>query len=59
MLLDFFDPRLANEFDREVCVNNSYLVVDWAAWKVTGLGGSEGFDLSDDGILSFGLALDF
>lgn len=58
LLLDFFDPRLAAEFDREVGVNNSYLFVDWAAWKVDGFG-SEGFDLSDDGILSIGLALDF
>jgi len=60
VLLDFFDPRLAAEFDREVGVNNSYVYVDWARWKVTGfIGDSNGFDLSDDGILSVGLALDF
>jgi hypothetical protein len=59
LLLDFFDPRLAREFDREVGVNNSYFFVDWAAWQVDGFGDSEGFDLSDDGIVSFGLALDF
>lgn len=58
LLLDFFDPRLANEFDRNVGVNNSYLFVDWAAWQVDGFG-SDGLVLSDDGILSFGLALDF
>ena len=60
LLLDFFDPRLAAEFDREVGVNNSYIYVDWAASRVDGfIGDSEGFDLSDDGILSVGLALDF
>ncbi len=59
LLLDFFDPRLAVEFDREVGVNNSYLFVDWAAWQANGFRGDDGFDLSDDGIVSFGLALDF
>ena len=56
--LDYFDNRLANEFDRNIGVNNSYLYVDWAAWEVDGFGG-DGFVLSDDGIVSFGLALDF
>lgn len=58
LLLDFFDSRLAMEFDRNFGVNNSYLYVDWAAWVVDDFGG-EGLVLSDDGILSFGLALDF
>ena len=59
LLLDVFDPRLAMEFDRNVGVNNSYLYVDWARWEVDGFGDDDGFDLSDDGDLSFGLALDF
>lgn len=58
LLLDGFDPRLAREFDREVGVNNSFLYADWQAWNVDGFG-AEGFDLSDDSILSFGLALEF
>jgi hypothetical protein len=56
--LDFFDPRLATEFDRNIGVNNSYLYVDWTGWQVDGFS-SDGFDLSDDSIISFGLALDF
>lgn len=56
--LDAFDPRLAREFDADMGVNNSYLFAEYAVYQADGLG-SEGFDLSDDGVLSFGLALDF
>ena len=61
LLLDVFDPRLAQEFDREVGVNNSFLYVDWMAWQAKWTGGfdEQGYDFSDDGILSFGLALEF
>jgi len=59
LLLDVLDPHLAREFDRNVGVNNSYLFVDWAGWQVDGFGDDDGFDLSDDAVLSFGLALDF
>ncbi|WP_373045579.1 MXAN_2562 family outer membrane beta-barrel protein [Vulgatibacter sp.] len=58
ILLDYFDRRLARDFDRNVGVNNSYLFVDWTAWQADGFG-SDGFDLSDDGMFSGGLALDF
>ena len=57
-LLDVIDSQLARETDRELGINNSYLYVDWAGWMVDGFG-SDGIVLSDDGIVSFGLALDF
>lgn len=58
LLLDVFDKRLAREFDREIGVNNSYLYVDWTWQKVDGFG-TKGIDLSDDGMISGGLAFEF
>lgn len=58
LLLDVLDPRLAREFDREIGVNNSYLYVDYTWSKVDGFG-SKGIDLSDDGMISGGLAFEF
>jgi len=57
--LDFFDPRLASEFDRDSGVNDSYLVVEYAKVTADGLGLSDGLDVSDDQVLSFGFAFDF
>lgn len=57
--LDTFDPALAREFDADRGVNNSYLVAEYLVFDADGLGTSDGFDLGDDGVLSFGLALDF
>lgn len=56
--LDFFDPRLAREFDREIGVNNSYIYFDYTYWNVNGFG-SDGFDLSDNSILSGGMSFEF
>lgn len=57
--LDFFDPRLAAEFDRDSGVNDSWLVVEYGRMTADGLGISDGLDLSDSEVLSFGLAFDF
>ena len=59
LLLDFFDQRLAREFDQDVGVNNTYLYGEYTRWLASGLGGDEGkgFDFSD-GFFSVGLSLD-
>jgi hypothetical protein len=58
LLLDFFDPRLAREFDADVGVNNTYLCGEYTKWLADGLGSEgEGFDFSD-GFFSVGLSLD-
>lgn len=63
--LDWFDPRLANEFDREFGVNNTYVYFDWTRWNAKFRGNvfkhgfeAHGLDLSDE-ILSGGIAFEF
>lgn len=55
--LDFFDPRLSNEFDREYGVNNTYLFVDYTQARIDSFG-KEGFNFSDN-IWSGGIAFEF
>lgn len=65
LLLDFFDPYLANEFDREFGVNNTYLYIDYTQWHAGfqanifkhGIS-KKGLDFSDN-IVSGGLAFEF
>ncbi len=57
LLLDVFDPRLSNEFDREFGVNNTYLFVDYTHQGVDNFGG-KGFDFSDN-VWSGGIAFEF
>lgn len=63
--LDWFDPRLSNEFDREFGVNNTYLYFDYTNWNAKFRGNffkhgfeAQGLDLSDE-ILSGGIAFEF
>lgn len=65
LLLDWFDPKLANEFDRDFGVNNTYLYVDYTRWTAKARGnffehgfGAFGLDLSDE-IWSGGIAFEF
>jgi hypothetical protein len=57
LLLDFFDQSLADEFDKDVGVNHSYLFGEYRIDKIDGFG-SKGIILSDN-IFSAGLALEF
>lgn len=57
LLLDFFDQTLADEFDKDVGVNHSYLFAEYRIDRIDGFG-SKGIILSDN-ILSGGLALEF
>lgn len=63
--LDWFDPKLAREFDRNFGVNNTYVFVEYARWNAKFRGnifqhGIEvhGLDLSDE-IISGGIAFEF
>lgn len=63
--LDWFDPRLSNEFDREFGVNNTYLYFDYTNWNAKFRANvfkhgieAQGLDLSDE-ILSGGIAFEF
>lgn len=65
-LLNFFDPLLSNEFDRNFGVNATYVYVDYTQWYAGfrsnifehGLFEKEGLDLSDH-IWSVGLSFEF
>jgi hypothetical protein len=45
LLLDFFEPRMARDFDTDLGVNHSYLFAEYNLTEVTGFG-SPGLDLS-------------
>ncbi|MCC6622740.1 MAG: hypothetical protein IT385_15875 [Deltaproteobacteria bacterium] len=57
-LLDVLAPGMAQGFDNESGVNNSYLFVELVHSQVDDFGSSTSLDLSDDA-LSFGLAFEF
>jgi MYXO-CTERM domain-containing protein len=57
ILLDFFSPDMASDFDRDVGVNNSYLTIEYQQSDITGFGSSESLRLGSE-VLFFGLALD-
>jgi hypothetical protein len=50
LLLDFFDPGLARDLDRESGVNHTYLFFEVTKSKVDDFGSSKSWDLSDQGI---------
>lgn len=63
--LDWLDPRLAREFDRNFGVNNTYVFVEYARWNAKFRGNlfehgieAQGLDLSDE-IVSGGVAFEF
>lgn len=57
LVLDFFDPRLSGDFDRNYGVNNTYLYVDYTEAKIDDFGG-KGFNFSDN-VWSGGIAFEF
>lgn len=63
--LDWLDPRLAREFDRNFGVNNTYIFVEYTRWNAKFRGNlfkhgieARGLDLSDE-IVSGGIAFEF
>jgi hypothetical protein len=58
ILLDFFDPTLAREMDRDTGINHSYLFVDVSKATVDDFGSGKSWDLSGKGV-SLGLGLMF
>ncbi len=56
--LDMLDKRLANEFDRDVGVNNTYLYVEGTFSKINDFWAGDSFDLSSHHLLA-GILFDF
>lgn len=60
LMLDLLDPMLAREFDADVGVNHTMLIVDVAKTKVDDFGATASFDLSDSQLTyTFGLLFVF
>ncbi len=57
VLLDYFAPDMAYDFDREAGINSSYLTFEYHAVQVSDFGASDSFRLSD-GMFLFGLAFE-
>lgn len=57
ILLDFFAPDMAADFDRDAGVNNSYLTIDYQTAQISNFGAGETLWLGSD-VLFIGLALD-
>jgi hypothetical protein len=49
-LLDFFDPELARELDKDSGMNDTWLFVDVTTTKVDDFGAGKSWDLSGDGL---------
>lgn len=58
LVLDFFDPNSARQFDREVGVNHTYLFVEYGRWDVSGFGSDNKLRLGDTTWLA-GLMFEF
>jgi hypothetical protein len=52
-LLDFLDPSLAREMDRDVGINHTYLFVEASKDKVKDFGSSRSWDLSNDSTVTW------
>ncbi len=60
LLLDFFDPALAREMDRDSGINHAYLTFDATKSRIKDFNSSKSWDLSDDAwTLTGGLLLVF
>jgi hypothetical protein len=57
-LLDNFAPQMAQTFDNEVGVNNSYLFVEYVISDIDDFGSDKSFQLGDENLM-FGLAFEF
>ena len=59
LLLDVFEPKAARGFDIEMGVNHSYLFIEYQKLVLTNFGSDpKVLDLSQDGLVQFGLAFD-
>jgi len=58
LLLDIFAPTMAQTFDNEVGVNNSYLFAEYVYSDISDFGSDKSFQLGDSTFL-FGLAFEF
>ncbi len=60
ILLDFFDPALAREMDRDTGIHHTYLFVDVSKAIVNDFGSKQSWDLSDKRLaIGFGLTFVF
>jgi hypothetical protein len=60
VVLDFIDPTLARELDRDTGIKHTMLMVEVTRTKVDDFGSGKSWDLSNDGLLTtFGLAFAF
>jgi hypothetical protein len=60
LVLDFIDPTLSRELDRDTGIKHSMLVVEVARNKVDDFGAFKSWDLSNDGLaVTFGLQFAF
>ncbi|MEZ4471275.1 MAG: MXAN_2562 family outer membrane beta-barrel protein [bacterium] len=57
ILLDYFAPEMAADFDRDAGVNNSYVTIEVQQSDITDFGSSKAFRLGGE-VLFFGLGLD-
>ncbi len=48
LLLDFLDPALAREMDRDTGINHTYLFLEAARYRVDDFGSKKSWNLSDD-----------
>lgn len=57
ILLDYFAPGMAADFDRDAGVNNSYLTIDYQISQISNFGGGETLWLGSE-VLLIGIGLD-
>lgn len=58
LLLDFFAPGMALDFERDAGVYNSYIIAEYRYSQIDEFGSATSFRLGDEGFV-FGLALEF
>jgi hypothetical protein len=59
LMLDFFDPYLARELDRETGINHTYLFAEARKTKVNDFGSSTSWDLSGTGAVQWAFGMLF
>jgi hypothetical protein len=59
LLLDFFDPTLSRELDRETGINHTYVFAEARKTKVDDFGSKKSWDLSDDSKLTWAFGVMF
>ncbi len=59
LLLDFFDPTLSRELDRETGINHTYVFAEARKTKVDDFGSKKSWDLSDDSRITWSVGMLF